>query len=403
MFSPANKPFVPALAKNAKLSLLVHGIFQLGSSLSGVFLSLYLWRLTESFRISCMYQIVFFAMAPFGFALGGMLAKKYGVLSVYRMGIGGTVLFFLAVILAQERMLDYVYGFAWFQAVAQSFYLTGYLTLMFDVSDDSNRVRYLSLNYMTITSVNLVGPAAAGWIITEIGGLEGYRMIFLLGFALFTVAAGLSFLFKLRPNRRKTFYAGHMAAVIRKNRPFAKSLWSFFIFSLLAGIMMFLPQLLLYAVLGQEDLVGYYTMGFALVGVLSSLTMSRYGNSVSMRTYILAGSFIFLLGASLLFGGLSNWSVLVFLCCYTVGNALQGSALNAHYYKLINGLPLRGELRIEAIVAREPLVNLGRIVAIGAMLVFAEDMHARLFPLVLVLVSAMQFASVWFVKSSKAE
>lgn len=49
--------------------------------MSGVFLTLYLWRLTHSLWINGMYNIINYAVAPFAFMLGGLLIKKRTVWS----------------------------------------------------------------------------------------------------------------------------------------------------------------------------------------------------------------------------------------------------------------------------------------------------------------------------------
>jgi YQGE family putative transporter len=170
------------LSRDAKISLLIHSFFQFGASMSGVFLNLYLWRLTHSLLINGIYSILTWLIAPLALIIGGWLAKKKDRMYTYRIGLLLFVLFYLAVILAQEKIVDYYMLFALFNGIAGCFYWTGYLTLMYDVSTSINRIRFLAINMIMFTGAGLVGPALAGFIISRSAGLQGYIIIFTLCF-----------------------------------------------------------------------------------------------------------------------------------------------------------------------------------------------------------------------------
>ena len=102
------------LSSDAMISLVIHSFFQFGASMSGVFLNLYLWRLTHSLSINGAYNIVTWLVAPLGLIFGGWLAKKKDRMYTYRIGLLLHVLFYLAVIVAQERIVDYYIIFALF-------------------------------------------------------------------------------------------------------------------------------------------------------------------------------------------------------------------------------------------------------------------------------------------------
>jgi len=51
---------------------------------------------------------------------------------------------------AQEKIVDYYIGFALFAGTATCFYWLGYLTLMYDVSNSYNRIRFLAINLIVL-------------------------------------------------------------------------------------------------------------------------------------------------------------------------------------------------------------------------------------------------------------
>ena len=102
------------LSKEARIALFIHGCFQFGASMSGLFLNLYLWRLTEDLVINGVFNIIVYGMTPFAFAIGGWIAKKKDRMVTYRLGIALITVFFLVVIFAQEKVVTYYPLFAAF-------------------------------------------------------------------------------------------------------------------------------------------------------------------------------------------------------------------------------------------------------------------------------------------------
>ncbi|WP_167578066.1 hypothetical protein [Ammoniphilus sp. YIM 78166] len=51
--------------------------FALSTSLSGLFLSIYLWRLTESWVVNGIYNISLFVFVVVGFIVGGWMSNSH--------------------------------------------------------------------------------------------------------------------------------------------------------------------------------------------------------------------------------------------------------------------------------------------------------------------------------------
>src|SRR5690606_28753296 len=139
---------------------------------------------------------------------------------VFRLGVIFSALFYLLVVLAQEQVADYFYIFAILNGLANSFYWTGYLVLMFDVSTQANRLRYMSTNTIVFTFANLIGPAFAGFIISRFVELTGYVIIFTMACCLFFFTSIISLRLKPIVSQHKRYYLPFMGLLIRKNRAF---------------------------------------------------------------------------------------------------------------------------------------------------------------------------------------
>ena len=86
------------LSADAVTAIAIHSVFQFGASMAGLFLNLYLWRLTEDLTINGIYNIINFSLTPVGFVFGAWIAKRSDRLVTYRLGILLTAFFYLLVI-----------------------------------------------------------------------------------------------------------------------------------------------------------------------------------------------------------------------------------------------------------------------------------------------------------------
>jgi YQGE family putative transporter len=380
------------LSRDAKVSLMIHSFFQFGASMSGVFLNLYLWRLTHSLWVNGSYNILAWLISPLALVLGGWLAKKKDRMYTYRIGLLLYVIFYLAVILAQEKIVDYYVLFALFGGTASCFYWTGYLILMYDVSTNLNRIRFLAINMIMFTGAGLIGPAFAGYIISRSVGLEGYIFIFTLSFFMFLAAGIGSLRIKALVSQRKVYYLKYTWLLMRKNPGWLKSLFSFLGFGILQGSMLFLPNILLFQVLAKEEWVGYLGVLFSSVMMASGYYISRYAQESQRVRYFAYSALGFTLGAVLLLWSINLWTVIGFMVVYSLFSPLQGNSLTSTYFGLIGNLQPKGQFRVESVVVREIFVNTGRVISVSILLLFAGSLQGNMLPWMLVIFSVVQFS-----------
>jgi YQGE family putative transporter len=397
-FKREQVPEEKKLSRDAVISLVIHSFFTFGASMSGVFLNLYLWRLTHSLTVTGNYNMVLYAMVPVGFALGGWIIKKKDRMVAYRIGIGLTAIFYLIVSFVQGKLVDYYVVFAVFNGIANAFYWAGYLTLMYDVSNEQNRIRYLALNMIVFTAATLAGPALAGFIIRLEDGLRGYTLVFSIAFLMFLLATITSLKIKTVRGHHKAYYLKFTGILMKKNREWVKSLFSFFGFGLLQGIMLFLPTILLFKVLPREDIVGYLGAMYSSVSIVTGIFISKYARTDKVRLYMLLSTIGFAVGASFLLGGVTLVSVASFMILYSIFNPLQGNALTGYYYSMIAQLPLKGQLRVEGVVIRELFINSGRVISIYALITISSGIQSPAIPWIILTASLLQIVLVWLVK-----
>jgi YQGE family putative transporter len=395
-------PLEKQLSRDATISLVIHSLFQFGASMSGVFLNLYLWRLTHSIAINGTYNIIVYVMTPIGFAFGGLLIKKKDRMVTYRIGVGLIAVFYLTVIFVQERLVDYYLLFAVFNGIAGAFYWVGYLTLMYDVSNEQNRIRYLALNMIFFTTASLAGPALAGFVIHQEEGLRGYTIVFAFAFCMFLLATLISLKIKTFRGHHKAYYLKFTGILMRKNRKWVKSLFGFMGLGLLQGIMLFLPNILLFKVMPREDIVGYLGVVYSSLSIVTGIFISKYARTEKTRLYLGLSTTGFLIGSSLLLGSITLTTVILFMILYSIFAPLQGNTMTGYYYSMIAKLPLKGELRVESMVIKELFLNIGRVISILVFITFASGLDASVIPWILLGASLLQVVLIWLAENEKS-
>jgi YQGE family putative transporter len=398
-YSGNSLPREKQLSREAVISLIIHSTFQFGASMSGVFLNLYLWRLTHSVVVNGTYSMIVFILTPIGFALGGWMIKKKDRMVSYRLGIMLVGIFYLSVIIAGERLVEYYVLFAVFNGLAAAFYWVGYLTLMYDVSTEQNRIRYLAFNMIFFTAATLAGPALAGFIIRLKEGLSGYTIVFSIAFCMFLVAALISLKIKASSGHHRVYYLKLTGLIMKKERDWLKALLGFMGMGLLQGTMLFLPNILLFKVMPREDIVGYLGVLYSSLSIIMGIFISKYANASKARLYLAISTLGYLIGVSFLLGSVNVWTVVSFMILHSIFAPLQGNTMTGYYYSLIAKLPLKGQLKVESVVVREFFLNVGRVISIICLISFGSDLDGGLIPWILMIASMTQIALVWSIKN----
>ncbi|RDE27411.1 MFS transporter [Parageobacillus thermoglucosidasius] len=378
------------LSQQAVITLFNHSVYHFGNSLSTIFLNIYLWRLTNSLLINGLFNLIaIFSQALTTFSIG-KVAKKKDRLTFYRIGIFLTAFFYLCIIVSQKHILNYFYFFALLRGISQALYWLGYFTLSYEVSSDQNRHRYLGWNQIVMNVTNLAGPAVASFIISLFVGLKGYTIVFSLAFLMFVIASGGSFKIK-KQTRYRSYYMKYLPLIIKKEPDFKKTLIGWFIIGFPQGILSFVPSILLYTIFLNEQPVAYLNILFLSLSILSSYVISRFASIEATVQYLMISAIGFTISSLPLLFNVTIGSFVLFMSLNSIFKPLQSNSYEAHYYRWINILPLKEHFRIEAIVLRESLINIGRSLGVAVFLLFSKEMNSMAFPWIIFSMSIFQW------------
>ncbi|MFC0558290.1 MFS transporter [Halalkalibacter alkalisediminis] len=378
------------LSEQAVITLVNHTIFQFGNSLSLIFINLYLWRLTESLLVNGLFNLTAILSQAIATILIGKIAKQKGHLTIYRYGIFLTAFFYLCIVVTQENMVEYFIWFALLRGVSQAAYWLSYFTLAHEVSSNHNRHRYLGWNQILMGLANLVGPAAAGVVISLNTDLTGYLIVFSVAFLMFLIGTIGSFRIRKQETHHKEYYMKYLSLIIKKKVNFGKSLFGWFIIGFPQGILMYIPPILLFTIFPDESFIGYMNVLFLSLSIIASYVISRVANLESTKLYLFVAAIGMLLSSVFLLWEIAIWTVVLFMSINSLFKPLQANTYAVYYFTWLDQIPLKEHFRVESVVLREAIINLGRGLGIIIFMIFSTEINPETIPWILVFVMAIQ-------------
>jgi MFS transporter, YQGE family, putative transporter len=350
------------LSSSQKFLLSIHACFGLATTMSGLFLNLYLWRLSNDLTVNASFMLVSFFFGLLSFAYGALLSKKKDRIFSYQIGIGLTALFYLLVILLQEQTASFPMLIGILHGTAAGFYWVGYLVLIYDLVDNQSRSIFMGKQNAVFGVVNTVGPAFAGYIISKLE-FTGYNLVFTLSLLLFLSGLLLSFRLPKDLSPKKPLYLRLLWRLNRRKRTLKPMWFGWFIWGMCEGLLGFFPTLILFMTVDNEFLVGISSILFGSVAILSSLWHAKYNHQNREPSTILVVWLLYFISCVPMILYMNVWTVFIFLIVNEMSKALIGVSYFSFMFRTIHDLPKSG-LRTESMVMRETMLNAGRIVSV---------------------------------------
>ncbi|AOL35184.1 MULTISPECIES: MFS transporter [Geobacillus] len=380
------------------LLLCIGGFYTLGVSLSNTFVNIYLWKQTGDFRDLALYNLAVVTMQPLTFIFAGRLAKQIDRILVLRLGVSCLAVFFVTVLLVGSRAHQYLLFLGALLGVGYGFYWLAFNVLTFEITEPETRDFFNGFFGVLTSSAGMIGPIAAGYIISSLHGAKGYTFVFSLSLGLFLVAVLLSFFLKRRAAAGKYLFV-RILKERNENRNWRLITNAHFFQGLREGTFVFIISVLVYVTSGSEWALGK----FGLVNSFTSFVAYYAVSRLIKREYRMKA---ILLGGALLYGAIF---LIVFhptyprLILYAITIAIAYPLLLVPYssltFDVIGKSWKSAEARVEYIVVRELFLNAGRVASIlaflTAMALFGEEAGIRVLMFVC---GAGHLVIYWFVR-----
>ena len=338
-----------------------------GNGLVAVFLNLFFLS-NYSYVAVLYFQLVTYATAYGAYALAGYVYPKYSPKHLYVLGLAlsGLVLIDL---LAVSGPLSNPFAFGVLYGITIGVFYAGNNPLMHDITRSANRTTFVATNNFLTGAVSLVAPVCAGALIqfSTFSGVERYLWDFAVACAVFLLATLV--ILRARYESRPTHgYA--VARTIRGPGPgYRRFQWLFFasqLFSIPIGIVL-------------PIFVFQRTGSYLLTGVFASylLAVAVVANFAFRRGFRREGPFAIVAVAGIIASSLVlfvNWNpalmAFAFGGVYTVLSTPLSNMVMVEFMERIDREP--GPDRVLVWANREFYLGVGRMVVLGAMVVFAS-------------------------------
>jgi MFS transporter, YQGE family, putative transporter len=386
------------LTRDLSLLLIIGGLYSLSVALSNTFVNIYLWKQTGKYSDLALYNLSIVVLQPLTFILAGRWAKKIDRVIVLRIGVIFLACFYLAVLITGSKASTYLLVLGGLLGVGYGFYWLAYNVLTFEITEPETR-DFFNGFLGTLSSLGgMIGPIAAGIIITRFEKFTGYTIVFGLSLSLFALAVILSFSLKPRPAQGKYCFK-RIIQERKQNENWRLVTNAHFFQGLREGTFLFVISVFVYISTGSELALGTFGLLNSGISFVAYYLASRLIKKDYRKKAILIGGLILYAAVLVIVWEVNYAKLLIYAAMIAIAYPVLLVPYISTTYDVIGIGWKAAEMRIEYIVVREIFLNIGRIVSIlaflGAVTLFNEE---KSIPILLLFLGAGHSLIYLFIK-----
>jgi MFS transporter, YQGE family, putative transporter len=386
------------LTKDLALLLIIGGLYSLSIALSNTFVNIYLWKQSGELADLAMYNLSIVVAQPLTFILAGRWAKKIDRVIVLRIGVIFLALFYVTVLLVGTKASDFLLLLGVLLGIGYGFYWLAYNVLTFEITEPETRDFFNGFLGILGSVGGMIGPVAAGFIISKLEKLTGYTVVFGLSLGLFSVAVLLSFFLKRRPAHGKYWFR-RIITERKHDKNWRMITNAHFFQGLREGVFVFIVSVFVFIATDSEMALGTYGLINSGISFLAYFFVSRMLKKEYRKQAILVGGIILFIAIFLIVFQVSYFRLLLYAALIAVAYPLLLVPYASMTYDVIGRGWKAAEMRIEYIVVRELFLNLGRVTSI---LLFLASIHVfneeRAIPVLLVILGSGHTLIYFFIR-----
>lgn len=260
--------------------------------------------------------------------------------------------------------------------IGYGFYWLAYNVLTFEITEPETRDFFNGFLGILSSAGGMIGPIAAGFIITRFEKFTGYTFVFGLSLGLFALAVFMSFSLKPRPATGRYCFK-RILEERKQNENWRLVTNAHFLQGLREGTFAFVISVFVYISTGSELSLGTFGLINSGISFLAYYFASRLIKKNHRKKSILIGGIILYAAVLLIVWDVNFIKLLIYAGMIAIAYPLLLVPYMSTTYDVIGLGWKAAEMRIEYIVVREIFLNFGRIVSILAFIAaitwFNED------------------------------
>ncbi|WML45319.1 MFS transporter [Neobacillus sp. PS3-40] len=386
------------ITKDLSLLLVIGGLYSLSVALSNTFVNIYLWKQSGEFSDLALYNLSVVVLQPLTFILAGRWAKKIDRVIVLRIGVTFLALFYLMVLFTGTNASKFLLLLGGLLGIGYGFYWLAFNVLTFEITEPDTRDFFNGFLGTLASAGGMIGPIAAGLIITRLEKLTGYTIVFGLSLSLFALAVFLSFSIKKRPANGKYCFK-KILAERKHNINWRLITNAHFFQGLREGTFVFVISVYVFISTGSELALGTFGLINSGISFIAYYAASRLIKKKDRKKAILCGGILLYAAIFLIIRDVTFVKLLLYGATIAIAYPILLVPYISTTYDVIGSGWNAAEMRIEYIVVREIFLNSGRIVSIliflSAILLFNEE---KSIPILLLILGAGHTFIYYFIR-----
>ncbi|NHC40098.1 MFS transporter [Bacillus sp. MM2020_1] len=351
------------LTKDLSLLLIIGGLYSLSVALSNTFVNIYLWKQTGKYSDIALYNLSIVVLQLLTFILAGRWAKKIDRVIVLRIGVIFLALFYVMVLISGTSASTYLLLLGSLLGVGYGFYWLAFNVLTFEITEPDTRDFFNGFLGILSSAGGMIGPIAAGIIITRFEQFTGYTIVFGLSLGLFALAVFMSFSLKPRPSAGSYCFK-KILNERKQNENWRLITNANFFQGLREGTFAFVISVLVYLSTGSEMSLGTFGLLNSGISFIAYYLASRLIKQRFRKKAILIGGLLLYTAVLIIVWDVNFVKLLIYGGIIAIAYPLLLVPYMSTTYDVIGTGWKAAEMRIEYIVVREIFLNLGRIISI---------------------------------------
>lgn len=387
------------LEKQAVLLLVVQALYGVASALSGTFLPIYLWKVSGSYTLIGWFTFAQYVIGGLTFWVVGKWVKEHNKMHSLRLGIALSGVFYSVILLLGEGAKNFSVLLGMLNGLAMGLFWLAFNVVYFEVTEPDTRDRYNGWAGLLGSAAGILAPWISGLLITSMKGERGYRFIFALSLAIFTVSVILSFWLKKRHGEGKYSWLLGFRQLMEKGNPWRRMIPAIAAQGVREGVFMLLVGLTVYVATRSESKLGTYSLIVSLVALISFWVVGKWMNKMKREWAMLVGVVMIAVVILPLFWQVSYVSLLIFGIGASLFMPLYIIPMTTRVFDLIGQSEDNAKNREELIVLREAGLTIGRIIGLSAyLIVLPINDSPRAITWLLLSVGVVPIAGWWFMR-----
>ncbi|THF84196.1 MFS transporter [Cohnella fermenti] len=362
------------------LLLVVNGLFVTAQALSGTFLGVYLWKASGNFVLLGWFTLIGHACMALTFWLAGHEVKRGRKMTVLRLGIASSAVFYSLVLLFGAGAIQYIWLLGIVQGLAAGLFWLAFNTLYFEVTDADNRDRFNGFAGVFGALAGMIAPWCSGLVISRMQADSGYRVIFMTSLGIFAFGVVLSFFLRNRKPEDGYEWRHSLNVLQEAGTPWRKVVPALAAQGLRESVFGLMIGLLVYISTKSELQLGNFTLLTSGISSVSYFAVGRWLKPQWRVRGLFAGALVMSAAVIPFFLGIDFGIMLTFGIAVGLFIPFYMIPMTSAVFDLIGRDEASAKLRVEYIVLRELSLNAGRIVG---MLAFIATVNLTRAPLAL--------------------